>query len=75
MRQQKVSSARETSQTEFFRFAIKIFFFENKIGTHGTQILRNKFDLGQIGQKIPLPCLFLKKNLTIRQGQMSVNFI
>ena len=36
MRQQKVSSARETSQTEFFRFAIKrnTFCFENLCNLH-----------------------------------------
>ena len=35
----------------------RIFFFENKIGTHGTQILREKFGFGQIAQKMPIPCL------------------
>jgi hypothetical protein len=43
-----------------------IIFVENKIGTPGTQILRNKFDFGKIGQKIPLPCLFLKKKTFVR---------
>ena len=111
IRQQKVSSSRNSSRTEFFRFAIKsypflykkwfklhpkiwlfgpnqaypksvpsvhtqkwsIYFFENKIATHGTQILRNKFRFDQIAQKMNVRCLFMKKKLTVCWGQMSVN--
>ena len=36
-------------------------FFQNKIGTHGTQILRNKFGFRQIPPKMTLRYLFLKE--------------
>ena len=60
--------------TRFTPQKVKKNYFENKIVTHGTQILSKKFGLSQNAQKMPLRCLFLKKNLTVRLGQMSVNF-
>ena len=43
-----------------------IYFFENKIETHGTQVLRNKFGFDQIAQKFDIRCLFVRKSLTVR---------
>ena len=41
-------------------------YFENKIVTHGTQILRKKFGLSQIAPKMPLRCLYLQLIFTLK---------